>query len=80
MILVGVIATRIVDLYMRDTPEEIAALPPGEKITPLSKDLFLTHKMVFSLGMLTAFCRLFKFLVRFRTMGIFLRLSGMYVN
>ena len=82
-IILAVIATRIADWFMKDTPEKLAELQADvtlsdseKRISTLSKNLFLVHKMIFSLGLVTAFLRIFKVLCAFRTMGIFLRLSG----
>ena len=81
-IIMAVIGTRIADLHMKDTEETLREwrLQPGhenDKISENSKNMLLAHKMMFCLGLLFAFVRIIKFLCRFRTMGIFIRLSGM---
>ena len=87
LIIVIVVITRIVDLQFKDNPEDRAKIPHHQnfwgrytKMTPLSENLFLTHKIMFSLGLLFSFFRVCKFLCAFRAMGVFLRLSALSIE
>ena len=84
-IILTVVATRIADLLTKGDHDDhtrhyrnMAGMWMQSALT--TDKIFLTHKMMFSLGLLFAFFRVCKFLCAFRPMGIFLRLSALSIE